>query len=487
MSVINLVSAPPPGSDVFSPMIYEFAFSESSASFVEVDGGIASIYVALTYASFIEVGDKIRITNGAYLGTYTVTAIDEILMLRLTLNTPYIGSSAATGSNSFTPEGLADFQLIAGYSTGPEALIKPWQIIDEIRVSPNLTSGAYCFDVSGFLQSRFAVTPPVLGPDVPISIRYAVRLKTATAIPNDAGALTAYYGLADLTAAQQSGDEAVGERPILFFGDAPVLYSLALDKGIINNFIADPDAVPVPAAGAVLDVRLLSCQPRTLNWIGTAPTVGFTTTPALPSWIQATARGNGIDIIINPCSAGVGDYLATDYDPLDYLTGGQVNSVIGCFSYAFNLGGLLFTLGVCVTPISEIIEVCPDALNFAWLNQRGGFSSMALDCRYLNGRDFGGDSTVLGSNSQLKRVEFTDVYDTVSVSGGVLGKNQLEILASLRSSIQAFLFNTATQAWDIPIVLDKQNFSTYGNRFNQSETRFSFRFRKAQRVEIQTQ
>lgn len=489
MSVINQISGPSNGADVFSPMVFEFAYSEAAANFVDLTG-IAAIDVSAGFATVVEIGDNVRIINGAYLGVYTVTDMEEVapgVTLRLTLNTPYIGNSAATGSTRFTPEGLADFQLIAGYYTGDEALIKPWAISDEIRVSPNL-AGVYRFDVSGFLRSRFTVGVPVEGPNVPISLRYAVRLKSATAIPDDSAALTAYYGLADLTAQQQAGEEAVGERPILFFGDAPTLYSLALSKGIINNFIANPDEAPDTTSGAAVDIRLLSCQPKEITWLGLAPTAGFSTSPALPSWLQATAVGNNIELIINPCTAGVGDYLSADYSPLDYLTSGQVNSVTGCYSFDFNLSGLLFTLNICVTPVSELITVCPaDALNFAWLNQRGGFSSFAVECRYTKGRDFGGDNTVVDSNRNLKRVSFDDVYDGYEVRGGVLSKNQIDLLASLRSSIQAFLYNTATAAFDIPIVLDRQNFSTYGNRFNQAETRFSFRFRVSKQVAIQTQ
>jgi hypothetical protein len=184
----------------------------------------------------------------------------------------------------------------------------------------------------------------------------------------------------------------------------------------------------------------------------------------------------------------VGDYLAADYNPLDYLVGGQINSITGCFSYVFSKSGTLFTLNVCVDPISEIVSVCPsDVLNFAWLNQRGGFSSFAVECKYEDGRDFGADSTVVDATGTLKRVEFRDVYDVTEVRGGVLSKNQIDLLASLRSSIQAYLYNTQTAAFDIPVVIDRTSFRTYGNRFNQAETRFSFRFRKSRQVNIQTQ
>lgn len=483
---INLISSPANGEDVFSPLVFEFAFPNASCNFVDV-AGVAAIDVPSTFSTIIDVGDNVRILNGAYLGVYRVIDITPGVLLRLELNTPFIGSSIATGSNLFIPDGAQDFQLIAGYSAGSEAAIKPWQVTDELRVTPNLL-GVYRFDISGFLRTRFTVTPPVTGPNVPISIRYTVRLKTATALPADTGALTAYYGLAPLSLPQQNGEEAVGERPILFTGNQPTLYSLALTKGIINNFVSNPDAPASTTSGAVINLRLLSCEPKVITWLGSSPTSGFTVSPALPSWIQATAVGNNIQLIINPCTGGVADYLSADYNIFDYLTGGQLNSVTGCFSYVFSLGSTLFTLNVCVTPVSEIVGVCSDdVLNFAWLNQRGGFSSMAVECRYINGREFGSDNTVVDGNQTLKRVEFRDVYDFTDVRGGVVSKNQLDLLASLRSSIQAFLYNDQTAAFDIPIVIDRAGFSTYGNRFNQAETRFSFRFRKARQVNIQTQ
>jgi len=486
MSVISQISGPANGEDVFNPMVFEFAFTSTTCNVVDVDGS-AALEVASDYSTLVESGDEVRILNGAYLGVYRVIEVLPGAVLTLVLNTPFIGSSTATGSNTWAPNGSQDFQLIAGYSSGSEALIKPWQVTDEIRVSPN-NAGAYRFDVSGFLRSRFAITAPLQGPNVPISIRYAVRLKTATAIPDDSNAITAYYGLAPLTNSQQTGLEPVGERPVLFFGNVPTLYSLALEKGIINNFIANPDAPASTTSGAVVDLRLLSCQPKTLTWVGVAPTAGFSVSPALPSWIQATAVGNNIQLVFNPCTAGVGDYLAADYNPLDYLVGGDINSVTGCFSYVFSLGGTLFTLNVCVDPISEIVRVCPsDVLNFAWLNQRGGFSSFALECKWDDGRDFGSDSTVVDATGTLKRVEFRDVYDVTEVRGGILSKNRIDLLASLRSSIQAYLYNTQTAAFDIPIVIDRSSFRTYGNRFNQAETRFSFRFRRAKQVNIQTQ
>ena len=489
MAAINIISQPPQGASVFNPMFFEFAFNEAGCEVVSDNDSLA-IRVSLSWDAVLDVGDRVRITNGAYLGSYTITnKIREAgIVVRLTLNAAFTISGIASGSNRFIPEGATDFQLITGYQSGAESDIKPWQITSTIRVNPN-AQGVYRFDVSGFLKSRFEITAPLIGANVPISLRYLVRVATNTALPSDATARTVYYGLEDLTQPQQDGSEAIGERPILFFGNVPTLYSLAGDKGIINNFISNPDAGDITTSSTAINLNLLSCEPKEITWLGASPTEGFTTDPTLPDWIQATADGNNIKLIINPCTGGVGDYLAEDYNPVDYLTSGQLNSVTGCFTFDFELGGSpLFTLNVCVTPVSELVDVCKDdVLNFAWLNQLGGFSSFAIESKYVKGRDFGTDQTIVTSTRVLKRVEFKDVYDTYELRGGVLSKNQLDLLQSLRSSIQAYLYNDQSQAFDIPIVIDRGSFITYGNRFNQSETRFSFRFRVSQQVRIQTQ
>ena len=489
MAQVNIISQPPQGAAVFNPMIFEFAWDEAGCEVVAVDGN-AAIRVAISFDTILDIGDRVRITNGSYIGSYTIVqkVNDGGLITRLTLNTPFIGNSIVTGSNRFIPDGATDFQLITGYQSGIGLADKGWAITSTIRVNPN-AEGIYRFDVSGFLKSRFEISEPLLGLNVDISLRYLVRLASSAALPIDANALTAYYGLQNLSQPQQDAEEAIGERPILFFGNVPTLYSLAGEKGIVNNFIANPDQGEITTSSQAVNLNLLSCEPKEVLWLGLSSTSGFTVSPALPDWVTATAEGNNIKIIINPCTGGVADYLADDYNPTDYLTSGQLNSVTGCFTFVFSLGGnTLLTLNVCVTPVSELVDVCKaDVLNFAWLNQIGGFSSFAIESKYLQGREFGAEQTIVTSTRVLKRIEYKDVYDTFQLSGGVLSKNQLDLLQSLRSSIQAFLYNEQTQAWDIPIVINRGSFTTYGNRFNQSETRFAFSFRVSQQVRIQTQ
>lgn len=485
MATISIIEQPGQGASVFNPMFFEFAWEQTSVNVVNFNGN-ASILVPSEYNSILFVGDFVRILSGTYQGTYEILTKTQVgTEYRLELNTPFTANSLAV---NFIPEISKDFQIITGYLNGTEASIKTWSVTSELRVNPN-SQGVYRFDVSGFLKSRFEITEPLAGPNVPISLRYFVREKTNAQLPGVENSKTVYYGLQNLSIAQQDGSEAIGIRPILFFGNVPTLYSLAGNKGIVNNFISDPDAGQITTTQSIIDLNLLSCEPKEILWLGTGPTAGFTTDPALPDWIQATAEGDNISIIINPCTGGVGDYLADDYNPADYLTGGQLNSVTGCFSFDFSLSGTpLFTLNICVVPVSELINVCKeDVLNFAWLNELGGFSSFALESKYVKGREFGTDQTIVTSTKVLKRIEYDEVYDSYQLSGGVLSKQQLDLFLSMRSSIQVFLYNEDSQAWDIPVVINRGSVTTYGNRFNQSEIRFSFQFRVSQQVRIQTQ
>jgi hypothetical protein len=491
MAVINILpnGQPPEGSAVFNPMIFEFAWDEASCTVENASGNLA-IRVAASFNNILNAGDRVRITDGTpstYVGSYTIVSKSDVIggFVVLTLDGLFVGNVTAS---KFIPDTAQNFQLITGYLSGVGSADKAWAITSTIRVNPN-GQGIYRFDVSGFLKSRFEISEPLLGPNVDISLRYLVRVASNAALPSDANALTAYYGLQNLSQPQQDAEEAIGERPILFFGNVPTLYSLAGEKGIVNNFIANPDQGEITTSSQAVNLNLLSCEPKEVLWLGLSSTSGFTVSPALPDWLSATSQGNNIKLIINPCTGGVADYLANDYNPTDYLTTGQLNSVTGCFTFVFSLGGdTLFTLNVCVTPVSELIDVCKaDVLNFAWLNQIGGFSSFAIESKYLQGREFGAEQTIVTSTRVLKRIEYKDVYDTFQLSGGILSKNQLDLLQSLRSSIQAFLYNEQTQAWDIPIVINRGSFTTYGNRFNQSETRFAFSFRVSQQVRIQTQ
>lgn len=211
--------------------------------------------------------------------------------------------------------------------------------------------------------------------------------------------------------------------------------------------------------------------------------------PALPSWIQIlSSPSNQIKLSIRTNESAPGDYTAEDYNSVDYSVA-SFNNLAGCYQFQFSDGAtVIFTLAFCIGAISETIKVCTeDVLNFAFLNKSGGYNSIALDCTYVNGRTFGNTAVFKDSNNVLKIGSVKDVYDTITVNCSVLSKRMLDFLMAMRSSNHVLLYNETSKAFDIPVVIEKSDLQTYGNKFNQAQTSQTFTLRKAKEVLIQTQ
>jgi hypothetical protein len=212
-------------------------------------------------------------------------------------------------------------------------------------------------------------------------------------------------------------------------------------------------------------------------------------TPALPSWITLqSSPANQISLVIKTTIQEDGDYNATDYSEEDYSVL-SINNLKGCYHFVFKDGTtIIFTLNFCVYAISETIPVCEgDIVNLAYLNNSGGYNSIALEGRFINGREFGRENTFKTSDRFLKRSNYSDVYDTISITSSVLSKRILDSIKELRSSIHVLLYNEQTQQFDIPVFIEKSDLNTYGNKFNQARTSVSLSIKKSKEVLIQTQ
>jgi hypothetical protein len=285
--------------------------------------------------------------------------------------------------------------------------------------------------------------------------------------------------------------EPLGSLPMAFLreggGNMPSLFSVIDSDNDVANIITG--ASPISSSASTVNVNVLSGQSidvelvRSPNWgtVTLAPTNSFAS-------IVSTV-GDTVTIRINTTASGSGgDYLEADYNNADYLTTG-INEFSGCYDIeVLNDSTKVVDLKVCIYPVSQISTVCPlDVINFAWLNIDGGWSSMAFECKFTNGIEQGRASTFVTSDNVIKINERQDVYDTVEVSANSITKKELDALSELSQSIQAFIYSDTSQAWDVPILIDRSSFTTYGNRFKQGESSVSFSFRKATKKDIQTQ
>lgn len=303
-----------------------------------------------------------------------------------------------------------------------------------------------------------------------------------------------FYSANTIPANIAGSQEQLGGLPITFLDKSggstvPVLYSFVEQaETAVQNVISG--GADVTTTELNNDVYLLSGQSVVYNILKTSGNWGVMTLDPVSSIATIVETvGDRVTIKFNAEGAGgAADYDSVDYDSVDYLTSG-INSAVGVYEIDLLEDAVVVgTFNLRVFPTSMIRRVCPDnVLNFAFLNRSGGWNSYALDCKYIKGYDLGSQKTFETSSGVLKQTELGDVYETFEIVAEALTPTEIDLLSGLRRSIQAYLYNEATQAFDIPIVLDVGSFQTYGNRQRQPERSVSFGFRLAQREVVQTQ
>jgi hypothetical protein len=166
-----------------------------------------------------------------------------------------------------------------------------------------------------------------------------------------------------------------------------------------------------------------------------------------------------------------------------------LNSLVGCYAFSIRDGATeIFDWEFCVGEVEGQEVVCPDdSLSFAFLNDSGGYTTVIIPCKYTRGKSFGKDITAVRSNGNKFRAEVSDVYNTYEVVASVLSRRQLDYIEAMRTSIHVVMWDAAAKAFIIPIVINKENFTTYGNKFNATRGSAAFRFDVAKRVNVQTQ
>lgn len=302
---------------------------------------------------------------------------------------------------------------------------------------------------------------------------------------------TAYYTANQINSQNVGEAIPLGLLPLSFRSrsgvNLPSFFSVIDSDDDVANILTGKS--PIESSSTTVSVNVLTGQSidvvitRGTNWgsVTLSPTQSFISIVSvvddvLTLRIDATVGGSG------------GDYLQADYNSNDYLTTG-INALTGCYTIdILNDAVSAGTLNVCIYPASQISIACPeDVINFAWVNEDGGWSSMALDCRFVNGITQGRQSSFLTSGNVKKIFKKEDVFETINVSANIISKIELDALASLRQSIQAYIYNNVTEQFDIPVFIDASSFQTYGNKFRQGETDVSFTFEKATKKTIQNQ
>lgn len=128
---------------------------------------------------------------------------------------------------------------------------------------------------------------------------------------------------------------------------------------------------------------------------------------------------------------------------------------------------------------------CDNQCNIAWLNREGGWQNYIFTGVKEFSVTVGDTNTFVNNNLEKKYSEIGGVYSGRICTTGDIPKSHVDILESLQYAIQAFFYNTETELFDIPILIDKKDFVKYRTRDKFFDVKIRFIF--AEQVLIQSQ
>jgi hypothetical protein len=144
------------------PIVYEATFDVKVLTSVGDNNGFAQFTTTLPLFLFNQIGQLVYVYSGIYAGFHRVKSIQSNLIF--TVETPFTSSTSVNANILSLP--VLTFQLLTGYKQSEEYPNElPLTFTATFKVEPNTKTLSYKWDVSGYLKSIFAITPPQAGID----------------------------------------------------------------------------------------------------------------------------------------------------------------------------------------------------------------------------------------------------------------------------------------------------------------------------------
>jgi hypothetical protein len=488
---MGFTTVPPVYAGIFNQLSYVYKITDAATFRTDKTNiGFRSLVKFEVGQTVVIGGDSVR---SEYKGSFIVQSVNvgsavvppfpsPRTVYDVYINTPNVGSSP---SGVAAPGGKKPFYLVTGnQATIPSTV----SVKDTIYASPNPQTLEYRFSIHGFLKKYYKLALPVIGLDPNLSQRFFISTQSNfIAGPYHNG----YYGFKNPTLEEIEDHAPLGEYPIAYQDlkgvPLPVIYSEIDEttKAVKNFVTANPD---LPVTLPAVSMNFLAGNTYTITFQHSEDIASLNFSPALPAWITVLASDpDQVILQIKTFTVTDGDYDNVDYDNVDYMTF-SVNALSGCYNFSIRDGATeIFDFSFCIGPIAGVQKVCKNnSINFAFLNEAGGYTTLILPCVWNKGVTFGGESLSVRSNGQKFRTEYKDVFDTYKVSAQVLSRRTLDVLRKMYLSIHVLIWNDTTGAYDIPIVLAKQNLTGYGNKFTAPKQSIELTFDVSQELRTAT-
>lgn len=165
-------------------------------------------------------------------------------------------------------------------------------------------------------------------------------------------------------------------------------------------------------------------------------------------------------------------------------------TVLGTYTYYFTLGGSPPAQDACliieiVNSLEDSVETCNNSNTkcIVWITREGGRASYLFDQRKNYGGVIGSGQT-FDNNGSIKYLNRGKNFETVTVYKTGLSNTEIDLIESLRMSIQAWEYNSDTDV-STPIMLDPESYDKYSTKNKLNE--IQLRYRIATYREVQSQ
>jgi len=189
---------------------------------------------------------------------------------------------------------------------------------------------------------------------------------------------------------------------------------------------------------------------------------------ALPGWITTTLSGGFIESIALNSSPSSGTY--TFY----FTLGGSPSNIDAVLEMEVVVDTLVASLQTCNNS---------NAINIVWIPREGGRCSYIFDQR----KNFGtviGENKTYDNNGVIKYTSRGKNFNTKTLFKTGITNNEVDLIESLRWSIQAWEYNETTEV-STPIIIDSKSFEKYNTKFKLNEISLNYRIAEYKIIQSQ--
>lgn len=220
-------------------------------------------------------------------------------------------------------------------------------------------------------------------------------------------------------------------------------------------------------------LRVLNTNATAVNFTVESLFAGISLMPysIMPAWITVTndITGRIAYITIQPTLAGI----TTGEFTYDFTTGGSPSEVDA---------RLIIEV---VESLTEPIDTCnkPETATITWITREGGRATYLFDQR-KNYSQTTGESRQYDNGGVIKQIYNGKNFDTVTVYKTGLSIAEVQLLTSLRQSIQRWEYDVNTNTCK-PIIITLESFPEYNTKENMREVRITYRYATYKEIQVQ--